>query len=84
MALLDRTARFDCRAARGSVCLSAPWLENFRIRGGDVSNVEIRRPVDSTVQFRNSLDVRTRWTTSLTAFRDTGSSDRLTEPPVGR
>ena len=49
---------------------SAPWLETFESEVAAFPMSKFADQVDSMVQFLHSLDVRTRWTMNLTAFRD--------------
>ena len=50
--------------------VSAPWLETFETEVATFPMSKYADQVDSMVQFLYSLDVRTRWTMNLTAFRD--------------
>ena len=50
--------------------VSAPWLETFESEVATFPMSKYADQVDSMVQFLHSLDVRTRWTMNLTAFRD--------------
>ena len=50
--------------------VSAPWLEAFESEVATFPMSKFADQVDSMVQFLHSLDVRTRWTMDLTAFRD--------------
>ena len=48
----------------------APWLETFESEVAAFPMSKFADQVDSMVQFLASVDIRTRWTMNLTAFRD--------------
>ncbi len=50
--------------------VSAPWLETFESEVATFPMSKYADQVDSMVQFLHSLDVRSRWTMDLSAFRD--------------